>query len=360
MQSNFYNWEQLTICITSCCNLNCRMCPVVSRKKKSIPREIAFQIVKFAIEKGFKRVVLGGGEPTLMSYFNDIIEELTRNNIEIWILTNAVDLSPFQIKYFSEHKNIVVNISIDGVGEVHDFIRGEGTFESTLANLDRLTSEGANVAINTVIQRSNYDKSIETYEYFKNYPLLWHGFSFAEPWHQKELVPPELIPTAINQLYEIHRRDQRYKNNVSLTSQLIKDFDLSSRYPEFIMHPGENCPIPTSHLGVDEEGWVVPCWHYPFWRKNESRNIYNRSLWEITEETEIRNEINKAISKEGCKGCSTVCYFWNEKFRTRVIAPSGKWYWNKKFMIWKLGLKNKMPKVHRIAGNIKDFFIGNC
>ena len=354
MQSNFYEWEQLTVCLTSCCNLNCRMCPVVTRKKKSITREQALQITKFAIEKGFKRVVLGGGEPTLMSYLNEMLDQLTKHNIEIWILTNAIELHPSLIEYLGAHKNIVVNVSIDGVGEVHDFIRGEGTFRSTLENLNKLIQVGANIAINTVIQRTNYDRSIETYEYFKDYPLLWHGFSFSEPYHQKELVPLELMPVAIEQLYEIFRRDQNYKKNVSLTPEMIEGFEISFRYPEFIMHPGENCPIPKSHLGIDEEGWVVPCWHYPFWTKDNSRNINYRSLEEITEDPKIKGEIEKAIGKNGCNGCSTVCYFWNEKFRTKATHPSGKWYWNRKFLLWKLKTKKELPAVYKVAKSIKN------
>lgn len=355
MEDTFYNWEQLTVCITSCCNLRCRMCPVVNRNKKSLPRELAFQIVQFVREKGFKRVVLGGGEPTLMSYLDEMIENLTRNNIEVWILTNAVDLTPTQIDFYSKHKNIVLNISVDGIGEVHDFIRGEGNFKSTMRNLEELIAKGANIAINTVIQKSNFDKSLETYEFFKHYPLLWHGFSFAEPWHQKELVPLELIPIAIAQLYEIYRRDQKFKKNVSLTPQLIENFELSCRYPEYIMHPGENCPIPFSHLGIDEEGYVVPCWHYPFWKKDNSRNLYNRSLWEITEDPDIKEEIRQAVGKNGCRGCSTVCYFWNEKFREKSTCPSGEWYWNRKLLVWKLKLKNKMPNLYNTAGAIKRF-----
>lgn len=356
MKNNFYEWEQLTVCLTSCCNLSCRMCPVVTRNKKSLSREHAMQITRLGIQKGFERVVIGGGEPTLMSYFDEMVDELAKHNIETWILTNAVNLSQSQIKYYGVHKNIVVNISIDGVEEVHDYIRGEGTFKKTMENFNKLIQEGANVAINTVIQKSNYDKSIETYEYFKDYPILWHGFSFSEPYHQKELVPIELLPIAIEQLYEIYRRDQRYKRNVSLTPEMIEGFEISFRYPEFIMHPGENCPIPKTHLGIDEEGWVLPCWHYPLWKKDKSRNINNRLLEEIIEDEEIKAEIEKAIGKNGCRGCSTVCYFWNEKFREKATSPSGRWFWERKLLLWKLRIKNEMPLVYKGGRTIKNLF----
>ncbi len=267
MSENFYNLEQITICATSCCNLQCRMCPVITRDKRSLSREQALHIANFALRKKVKRVVIGGGEPTLLPYLKELLDILSQNSIEIWILTNATRMTEEDIHYYAEHPNIIINISIDGIGKVHDYIRGDGNFEKTNKIFLALIEKGAKVAINTVIQKSNYNRSIETYEYFKQFPIVWHGFSFSETYHQKELVPSEYMKEAINQLYEILKRDRVESNHVSLSEEMIKGFELSYRYPYFIMHPGENCPIPKTHLGIDEEGWVLPCWHYSGWEK---------------------------------------------------------------------------------------------
>lgn len=355
MTENFYNWEQITICATSCCNLQCRMCPVITRDKKSLTQKQALHIADFALRKKVKRVVIGGGEPTLLPYLKELIDTLSKNFIEIWILTNATRFSEDDIRYYAEHQNVILNISIDGIGEVHDYIRGEGNFEKTNKVFLSLIENGAKVAINTVIQKSNFTHSIETYEYFKNFPLIWHGFSFAESYHQKELVPLENLPEAINQLYEILQRDSLANKHVSLSQEMIKGFELSFRYPNLIMHPGENCPIPTTHLGIDEEGWVLPCWHYP-WLKKESRNINNRTIDEIIEDPNIKEEILHAIGNNGCKGCSTVCYFWNEAFREKAMYPKGKWKWQRQWMLAKMTTQDRFPLLYNLARKTKNIF----
>ncbi len=353
MVDNFYNWEQFTICATSCCNLQCRMCPVIVRDKKSLTREHALQIANFALRKKVKRVVIGGGEPTLLPYLKELIDILSQNAIEIWVLTNATRLTEKDVIYYAEHPNVILNISIDGVGKVHDYIRGEGNFDKANKVFLSLIEKGAKVAINTVIQKSNYNHSIETYEYFKNFPLVWHGFSFTETYHQKELVPLENLDEATNQLYEILERDAVENRHVSLSREMIKGFNLSIRYPELIMHPGENCPIPTSHLGIDEDGWVLPCWHYP-WAKSEKRNINNTPIDEIVEYPDIKEEISHAIGKNGCKGCSTVCYFWNEKFREKAMFPKGSWKWHKRWMLAKMITRSRFPILYNLAQKTKS------
>jgi len=330
------------------------MCPVVSREKKTLSREQLLHISDFAIRKKFQRVVIGGGEPTLLPYLKEMIDKLSQHSIEIWVLTNATRFTREDIQYYADHPNVILNISVDGVGEVHNSIRGEGTFERTNEAFLSLIEKGAKVAINTVIQKSNYDKSIETYEYFKSYPLVWHGFSFTETYHQKELVPMELIPIAINQLYEILERDKKERRHVSLSKDMIKGFELSFRYPDLIMHPGKNCSIPKSHIGIDEEGWVVPCWHYPIWEKDETRNINFTLLDDIINSPVIKDEIEKAIGENGCKGCSTVCYFWNQTFRDKAMNPQGKWKWERKWLLAKIYTQNQFPKLYNSIRQLKS------
>lgn len=356
MTDNFYNFEQITVCLTSCCNLQCRMCPVISREKRNLTREQVLHIADFALRRKVRRVELGGGEPTLMPYLKEVIDLLSQNNTEIWLLTNATRFTEEDIDYYSKHKNVILNISFDGVGEVHDYIRGKGNFERANKVFLSLIEKGANIAVNTVIQKSNYTHTIETYEYFKKFPIIWHGFSFAESYHQKELVPLEELNVAIEQLHEILRRDSEESKHVSLSKEMIKSLELNFRYPHLIMHPGENCPIPKTHLGIDEEGWVLPCWHYSGWVKDESRNINHKTLDEIVESPNIKDEITRVIGKNGCSGCSTVCYFWNKEFRDKAMFPHGKWKWERQWMLTKQIAKEKFPQLYNIVKKTKSFF----
>lgn len=321
---DFYRWHTLSVGLTSCCNLRCKMCPVIRREKLSLTREQALHIADFARRREFRRIVVGGGEPTIMAYFWEFMETLAETDIEIWLLTNAVGLKDPDIERLSRFKRLVVNISIDGVGPVHDAIRGEGTFAASTAAMEKLLSAGCSVAVNTVVQKTNFDRMVETYEYFKKYPLAWHGFGYAETGHGQELVPAGNMEDSFSELREICRRCTAEGKGEVLSREMIRGFVLQYHYPSLAMHPGYQCTIPQRLLAIDETGWVLPCWHFLGWAKKDYRNINHRTLDEIVDSDEVRDEIRAAIGPKGCRGCSTMCYFWDNDFRQKTMHPKGK------------------------------------
>lgn len=317
----FYEWDNLSVGLTSCCNLRCKMCPVIRREKISLTREQAIHIADFAHRRGFKRIVVGGGEPTIMPYFREFMEKLAESGIEVWLLTNGVGLKDETVDWLAKLPSLIVHVSMDGVGPVHDHIRGEGTFGTSDEAIRRLITAGVRVAVNTVVQASNFNKMIETYEWFSKYLLEWHGFGFAEAGHGQELVPAEQMEESLGQLSAIHRRCLAETGKSALSKEMIQSYRLQYRYPVLVTHPGLGCTVPRRLLAIDETGWVLPCWHYPGWTLDETRNLNHRSLDDIVDDPAMRAEIRRAIGPEGCRGCNTVCYFWDDDFRRKVISP---------------------------------------
>ena len=74
---------------------------------------------------------------------------------------------------------------------------------------------------------------------------------------------------------------------------------------------------------MNERGDVRSCWHYPGWTQGATRNIHHRSLDDIVDSEEFEQEVRRAIGPDGCRGCSTMCYFWDEDFRTKTMHPKG-------------------------------------
>ena len=160
---------QSVIFITNRCNLSCKHCSVyehqhpISKTIKQIQEEL-----EYSYRKGARFVDFEGGEPTLWTdgekTLNDLI--IIAKQIGFFsctITTNAQ--MPFQNSLAD-----AVWVSLDGVGEVHDAIRGQGTF----AELEKNISECGhpNLSVNMVVNNQNVTNVSQTIEYAKNSPYI--------------------------------------------------------------------------------------------------------------------------------------------------------------------------------------------
>jgi radical SAM protein with 4Fe4S-binding SPASM domain len=320
----------------------------------SLTREQALHIADFAHRRGFKRIVVGGGEPTIMAYFREFMEKLAESGIEVWLLTNAVRMNDEIIELLAAMPSLIVHVSMDGVGEVHDYIRGEGTFAASDQAIRRLIGANIRVAVNTVVQASNFREMIATYEWFAQYPLEWHGFGFAEGVFGQELVPNEHLEECFGQLLDIHRRSLAKNGKSALSEEMIRSYRLQYRYPALVTHPGLGCTIPRRLLAIDEAGSVLPCWHYSGWTKDDSRNLNHRSLDDIVDDPVMHEEIRRAIGPEGCGGCNTLCYFWDNDFRNKVIAPDARLRMQRNIAHAKEYLRTHHPGLYQALIKIKS------
>lgn len=89
----------------------------------------------------FRRVEFAGGEPLMDPYHYRILDRLSQHgeNIELKYATNGTTLG---IKggrtihdYWPKFKSIAVNVSIDGIHDVYEYIRGNGKFSTVEENV---------------------------------------------------------------------------------------------------------------------------------------------------------------------------------------------------------------------------------
>lgn len=128
--------------ITNRCNLNCRSCYNRSGMKHlqqdfsyTDYSKIANRLVK---EFGCKRISLSGGEPTLNSEFDKILEKSLLLGIEIAVVTNGANICRTLIDTYSS-ADMAIQISLDGsCEEINSMTRGKGSFKKTVRFIKQL------------------------------------------------------------------------------------------------------------------------------------------------------------------------------------------------------------------------------
>ncbi len=141
--------------ITDRCNLRCRHCYIGDSLNQDLPFEKILKILKEFEEIQGLRLLLSGGEPLLHPRFWEINEVLRDHAFRSVLLSNGTLITKEIAKRLQVHE---VQVSLDGMKEGHESIRGKGAFEKTLHAIDHLQEADIRVSIATMIHRENLNQ----------------------------------------------------------------------------------------------------------------------------------------------------------------------------------------------------------
>jgi len=148
--------------ITNQCNLNCMTCynrSGLNQTRKEMSKENLKKSIDSLIPLGLNRVLLSGGEPTLHSEFNEILDLVEDYpEFSFGVVTNGTVNHEKLIKTFNTRSNFALQVSLDGsCDKQNSKTRGEGNFAKTLNFIKNLNNKNSKPLIKMVISQNNYD-----------------------------------------------------------------------------------------------------------------------------------------------------------------------------------------------------------
>ena len=187
----------------------------------------------------FRRVEFAGGEPLMDPYHYKILDKLSQygENIEIKYATNGTTLG---IKggrtihdYWPKFRSVAVNVSIDGIHDVYEYIRGNGKFSEVEENIKvfKSFSNVSRVVGAFTVQANNILQIDKVIDYFINeMGIVFYSHRVTYPNAlSAQVLPPELKKQVINKLEKMKDKIKEYpliKQNKLLetvTLQQIQD-----------------------------------------------------------------------------------------------------------------------------------------
>ncbi|OPY31220.1 MAG: molybdenum cofactor biosynthesis protein A [Methanomassiliicoccales archaeon PtaU1.Bin124] len=153
-----------TMMINFQCNLKCKHCSVQGNadllpEPHQLSYDIAKEEMQWGFDEGARVLFFEGGEPTLWKDGDKDLRDLIKA---------GRDIGYFVVGYTTNGTNViyedsdVISISLDGPRDVHDSIRGAGTYDKLMANLDKLSHP--NIFANMVLMKDNKDALRRTVE----------------------------------------------------------------------------------------------------------------------------------------------------------------------------------------------------
>jgi MoaA/NifB/PqqE/SkfB family radical SAM enzyme len=159
------------IAVTYRCNARCQMCNIWQVKDHDDCKPEDYRIIPNTL----RHINISGGEPFLRSDLPDIVRVVSERNPKAHILVSSNGFQPSRTvesvrRMLSYHQNLGVGISIDGIGAMHDKVRGiPGAFEKSTETVRRLREELGlrDIRIAFTLQDDNVGHLLDVFELSK-------------------------------------------------------------------------------------------------------------------------------------------------------------------------------------------------
>lgn len=195
--------DYLRISLTERCNLRCTYCMPAEGiqlrdRAEFMSSEELLVIANQFVQLGVKKIRLTGGEPLIKKNFEQILEGLSKLNVELAITTNGVLLDKYLDKLWSAGIR-TLNISLDSLNkEQFNNISRRNYFERIIDNINLCIATGFEVKINVVVMRGvNDDEIIEFVKWTTYTPVNVRFIEFmpfdGNQWNWKSKVSMQEI-----------------------------------------------------------------------------------------------------------------------------------------------------------------------
>jgi radical SAM protein with 4Fe4S-binding SPASM domain len=159
----------LLLNITKRCNLKCKHCYLGEEEDQDLPTDLIFKIFDEFEEMGGLRLIVSGGEPLLHPDFWKINDSLKKRAFRSILNSNGIliDEEAAGRFFFDE-----VQISLDGMKDGHEALRGKGTFKKAIAAIEASIKAGKDVSVATMIHSKNINEFNEMEKLLKELGVI--------------------------------------------------------------------------------------------------------------------------------------------------------------------------------------------
>jgi len=338
------------------CNLRCTYCwwwgengigpDLIKSNSPLIAEELKTQEIFNLIDQLYKykpSFYIAGGEPFIRKDTLQIIEYINSKGMNVSLTDNGTLLNDEIISRLSKIKNLSITFSIDGLKEMHDKIRGNGNFDRTINNINRLIEKrGRNkyptIRTNTTMAPENIDSLYELAIFLDklgvdeiNFQHLWYTNKIVAKTHkevlsnefglldngvdshvvgeQHEITSTDYADKVANFTQMLLRNIVKFRSTISFYPLLSKN-EIIKYYTDNTFSKYQYCMAPWNEIAIKANGDVMFCpdeWITEFKLGNIKENTIDQ-LWNNEQAQKFRSFI---IKKGRFPICNHCCFFFH-------------------------------------------------
>lgn len=325
--------------LTERCNLRCTHCyqngdhpdEMILPEIAALIDEVGEMLADWEKAYGISIVAsfnVTGGEPFLRRDIFDVLAKLKESGFKTYILTNGILISPDIAARLSDLGVSGVQISIEGPEEIHDAIRGKGSFAATVKGMQHLIDAGLALTLNTTLSAVNAAHFPAVMELASSLGAQRVGFSRLVPSGRGTKMMDEML--SVDALKDIYQRIFLFEGNgpgITTGDPIAAQLWNPSGEDEENPVAAGGCAAGISGVTILSDGTVTPCRRLPL----PIGNIRKDSLREIWATSDVLNNLRDKSCYEGkcgtcskwsaCRGCRAIAFAFSQaKDRSSYLA----------------------------------------
>jgi len=275
--------------------------------------EEIYDILAQLRELGVIQVFFSGGEPLLRHDLSRLVERAAKLRFKsISISTNGLLLTENRARELLDSGLTVVALSIDGLQETHDYLRGvTGSFDkviSALEILSRLREQRyphLKVTITTTLTQPNLNQVVRMISLVRTYQksarfrisLFQVTLYFFQGVDASRLMIEDQneLDEVVQQLHDIKAKNPR----VFIWNQTHQSFEYMKEYLNDSKRADIPCVTGYTSIYVGAHGEV----YHGCWAMKPIGNVREKKLADIVNSTEYRKRLKDMFLKR-CPGCA--------------------------------------------------------
>ncbi len=304
--------------ITEVCSNRCKHCYINSSSNKERQnqemgfKELIHILDNFAaFEKKYNANIdtyaLTGGDPFAHKDFERLLRELHNRKKNIRILGIPERITKDNIRMLESYGVLSYQVSLDGLKETHDAIRGKGSFDRTILAVKRLNESNIIANIMFTVHNQNCHELMPLIDYLDAQDLkIIFGFDFLVMEGEAKDNFAVFTAEQVNELLEeylekkesLHKRNRKIElKEKSKLFETFKSAGMAQLYCDYSDAGG--CACGFTSVAVLPNGDVYPCRRLPI----KAGNLLSESYEDIFLGTEIMRKLRRISYYEDCKNC---------------------------------------------------------
>lgn len=264
------------------CNLACIGCAVERHTGKLKDRLPVEKCLEAARVSEVPTVAVCGGEPMLYPELPELIQGLIDMGKYIILCTNALVLDKKLFDIIPPHKQLFVNVHLDGMKATHDFVCArDGVFDKAVAMIKESKERGYLTLTNTTVFKETDVREVEELcDYLTEMNV--DGIMIS-PGYQYESVERDIFLTQ-SQIHDKFKRIRQLNRKYKLTA--------TPAFLDFAAGLIELKCSPWSTVNYTPKGWKGPCYLIGEQFHDDFETFWNASDWDYWETRQDRRCAN--------------------------------------------------------------------
>jgi radical SAM protein with 4Fe4S-binding SPASM domain len=238
---------------------------------------------------------------------------------QLSLLTNGTLITKETAEQLSRLKIKYISISVDGLEEKHDEIRGKGAFKKTIKGIQNLISVGIKPRISFTPVKSNYRdlEPLIDFTAFLGLPIIRLNTLSPEGRCTKIYKDIALeFPGQVKEVLDVIEEKKKEYPQIEIDCQLGFHYRLPRAYRCFkenpqnyeIKHLKEGCGAASTSCAITPTGNVIPCEGFPTFVGGNIKEQDLLDIWENSESLKRIRDLSKVSMDQipYCKDCKYI------------------------------------------------------